>query len=315
MVLLQQKIVMTNNSESTIRAEDVDCDDDTVFELDCNDNDSTSTILEEDGDCDGVITAEDCDDSDETSTIVAEDADCDGILTAEDCDDENANRPNNDMDCDGILAHVDCDDNDPTSYNIQIDADCDGTLTPDDCDDSNSESTIIAEDGDCDGLVFELDCDDNDSTSTIVANDADCDSDPTITDCDDTDPILHTLDIDGDNWTSCEGDCGDLDWTVRPYGYERPNDGIDQDCFAGDLKVKASVGNYGGVCILDQRNLGYCWRPGYSSAVLISDQPLVDLQMQSYKTSRYIDQEGTFYHDGTAYPDMTDVIQINEYCA
>ena len=58
-------------------------------------------------------------------------------------------------------------------------------------------------------------------------------------------------------------------------GYERPNDGIDQDCFAGDLKVKASVREYGGVCILDQKNLGYCWRPGYSSFVLISDQHLL----------------------------------------
>ena len=74
--------------------------------------------------------------------------------------------------------------------------------------------------------------------------------------------------------------------------------------------MKASVGNYGGVCILD-RETGVL----ETRLLVLIDQPLVDLQMQSYKTSRYIDQEGTFYHDGTAYPDMTDVIQINEYCA
>ena len=70
---------------------------------DCDDFDPESTIVANDLDCDGLINTEDdnadgdnalniddCDDLDPESNIKATDFDCDGFLTDDDCDDSNA---------------------------------------------------------------------------------------------------------------------------------------------------------------------------------------------------------------------------------
>jgi len=158
-----------------------------------------------DEDQDGIPENEDCDDTDVDLGAIAEDGDCDGALTAEDCDDADAE-----------------------STVIAEDADCDGVLTPDDCDDEDSESTVMADDTDCDGVVAADDCDDEDSESTVVADDADCDGTLTAEDCDDQDTALNDQDVDGDAYSTCDGDCDDDNPNLHPGAV----DGLvsDRDC-------------------------------------------------------------------------------------
>jgi hypothetical protein len=69
-----------------------------------------------------------------------------------------------------------------------------------------------------------------------VSSVQDHDSDDDITSDDDTaadDDSLTMADLDGDGWTTEEGDCDDQDPLVHPGAMETPCDGVDNDCDPG----------------------------------------------------------------------------------
>jgi hypothetical protein len=72
-------------------------------------------------------------------------------------------------------------------------------------------------DDDCDGSLapFEVDADGDGGTACI--------------DCDDADPSAHMLDVDGDGWSPCAGDCDDSSVIRYPGAMERCNF-VDDDC-------------------------------------------------------------------------------------
>ncbi len=140
----------------------------------------------------------------------------------------------------------DCDDTDPairpggedTWYdgvdgdcagNSDYDADRDGYDSDDwggtDCDDTNPSAWPGAEetwydgvDGDCAG-DSDYDADHDGYDHDAYGGD----------DCDDTDPALTPADLDGDAWSTCDGDCDDADASRSPAVVE-VEDGIDNDC-------------------------------------------------------------------------------------
>ena len=135
------------------------------------------------------------------ATRKSEDADCDAILTSDDCDDNDATKPNLDADCDGTLTTDDCDDTDATFLAREKDLDCDGILNTDDSD------------ADGDGVLTEDDCDDYDSS----LNEDDVDGDGYSTcdgDGDDNDAAINLDDVDGDGVSTNDGDCDDNDNSV-----------------------------------------------------------------------------------------------------
>ncbi len=218
-------------------------------------------------DCRGAALPGDCDDADPDRS--PDDLDGDGASTcAGDCDDEDPTRgPDRQEACDGV--DTDC-NGEPASFELDGDGDgyfactgdCDDTdpaLTPEDddgdgfsrcegdCDDADATLTPQDADGDlwslCDGDCDDLDptrrpgafevCDgvDNDcSGSAAGEEDLDADGDPTCTDCDDGDPDLHSLDLDGDTWSACEGDCNDAASGIHPLALDAFGDGLDGNC-------------------------------------------------------------------------------------
>ncbi len=83
----------------------------------------------------------------------------------------------------------------------------------------------------CDGL--DTDCD-----GILSAPEADIDGDgylacedgPGGEDCDDEDATLNPGDLDGDGWSSCDGDCDDDDPSASPGRDEVCDGGVDNDC-------------------------------------------------------------------------------------
>jgi len=127
---------------------------------------------------------------------------------------------------------------------------CDGALD-DDCDGVVDEGCAVGADVDGDGYTEAAgDCDDYDagvfpgapepccpdfareSPEAQAACDRDCDS-TTITYCD-------PGDVDGDG-VAAPSDCDDSDPNVYPGAPEQCGDGIDQDCFGGDLACDGLV--------------------------------------------------------------------------
>ena len=226
------------------------------------DNDCDDAIDEGfDQDEDGLTTCQgDCDDGDAAIPIPAGtpdlcdgiDANCGGIgsetdededgwLVCEgDCDDANADVHPGLVDdvCDGV-------DWDCGNSFWETDPDEDGFLQcADDCDENNpnvypgAEEVCDGQDNDCNGEVDELEDADGDGVSVCG-------------DCDDTDPTVYPganeicdgkenncsgwgadVDIDGDGYGPCDGDCLELMWSsseINP-GATETCDGVDEDC-------------------------------------------------------------------------------------
>ena len=133
------------------------------------------------------------------------DSDGDGFTIDQDCDDLNAAvypgapeiEDGVDNNCDGLVDE---------GFNAWTDADSDGYpaqsgwAMPVDCDDSLASVHPGAVEV-CDGL------------------DNDCDG-----------YVDEGFDLDGDGYTSCDGDCDDGDPTIHPGSLDNTPDGIDNDC-------------------------------------------------------------------------------------
>jgi hypothetical protein len=154
------------------------------------------------------------------------DNDCDGTIDDHtDADGDGVNT----CGADGIpgTADDDCHDGNPDIFPGAIELTCDG------------------EDNDCDGELFEGEKDsDGDGAAPC---DGDCDDedlevfpqqlescDGVASNCQDLAP--DERDGDEDGWMPCDGDCDDGDPDVQPEAFDRPGDGVDQNCSGADAK-------------------------------------------------------------------------------
>ncbi len=214
-----------NDGDPSLVPEDIDGDGFTLCDdiPDCDDNDANATPNDNDGD--GVTGCQgDCNDGDADvfpgNGVQCDDefdTDCDGVGDPLETDDDSDGT----TECDG-----DYDDNNPLLNSV--DADIDGVTTcGGDCDDNDDDThpgaTPLCDDGvtdnDCNGIADDNEADvDNDGNDLCGA--------PEDIDCNDFDSTLNQNDVDGDNVTSCDGDCDDNDDTVSP-DIDADNDGWD----------------------------------------------------------------------------------------
>ena len=225
---------------------DDDGDGYTEVQGDCDD--ANSLLSPADGDADGFSLCEgDCDDAD--AGLTPSDLDLDGISGClGDCDDFNASvNPaapevcnllddncdgvqvdEADLDGDGSPGCDDCDDNDASVESLDLDGDT-FTTCQGDCDDTLPQINPFAPDAIGDGI--DQNCDgpdgidgDGDGAASVLSGGSDCD---------DTDPSLNLLDVDGDGFSSCAGDCDDASPSIFPGATDFCGDGLDQDCVGG----------------------------------------------------------------------------------
>ncbi|MBN2798728.1 MAG: VCBS repeat-containing protein [Deltaproteobacteria bacterium] len=233
-----------NDCDGALLLDELDLDGDGVAacEGDCDDEDWWLSTEDRDGDgysgCDG-----DCDDLDPLRSPVDGDGDgysaCDG-----DCDDADPLRGPVDRDGDGLSGcEGDCDDGDAQIFPGApercdgLDDDCDGALSEDELDPDGDGYGACA--GDCDAADPLVHPDaaercnglDDNCDGVLPAGEQDVDGDgaPACDDCNDFDPDADLLDRDGDGYSSCAGDCDDLD-PARFPSHSEDCDGVDNDC-------------------------------------------------------------------------------------
>ncbi|TNE91569.1 MAG: hypothetical protein EP330_05020 [Deltaproteobacteria bacterium] len=232
------------------RDTDRDRDGYTVSQGDCNDLNphihpgAVEQCNGLDDDCDGLV------------ALTEFDIDQDGLRACEgDCNDYDARvRPGIAEDCADEL-----DNNCDGLVNEDADADRDGfTTCMGDCRDDLPEINPAAPeeacnevDDNCDGVIDEgLDRDGDGWIACLVVLEDGCIPDQPLCDCDDTNayvaPYLPEIcgdgldnncdgavdndeDVDGDGWTTCEGDCRDNDPFFSPGAAELCDD-LDNDC-------------------------------------------------------------------------------------
>jgi len=151
---------------------------------------------------------------------------------------------------------VGCDDTTPDSKEAggdsaepvtEVDPDADGDGSPDseDCADDDptvhpgAEEICDGLDNNCDGQADEgltvewyLDADGDGEGSATAESACEAPSDAHVSnslDCDDSDAELNHADVDGDGWTTCDGDCADDDGELYPSAFEACNE-QDDDC-------------------------------------------------------------------------------------
>ncbi len=195
-----------------------------------------------------VANSTDCDDTDGAVFPGADEAcndtddDCDDTVD-EDATDASAWYADDDSDTFGDSADTVDACEQPDGY-VSDSTDCDDTL---DSVYPGADETCNDADDDCD-----TDIDEDAADADLWYADADADGygDPgagtlgcdqpedhvgNSEDCDDTDAALNQDDADGDEWSTCAGDCDDEDPEVSPEATEVAYDGVDNDCLDGDL--------------------------------------------------------------------------------
>ena len=125
-----------------------------------------------------------------------------------------------DFDQDGWDDENDCVPDDALVHPGQGEIVCDGV--DNDCDAQTPDNP----DGDGDGVGICDDCNDA-FDGNFPGNEESCDG--LDNDCDGA-PDASELDVDGDGYAACQGDCDDDDPLVNPDAIEICNDGIDANC-------------------------------------------------------------------------------------
>ena len=169
---------------------------------------------------DDIVGDDDDSDDDDDDTTPPPDSDGDGVPDTEDCDAEDPQvHPGADeVICDGV--DNDCDE----ATEDEPDGDGDGASICDDCDDDDAARYPGAEEL-CDGL--DNDCDD---ALPPTETDSDADGYMACEECNDDEASLNPDDLDGDGFSSCDGDCDDDDGAVHPAAAEVCDGHLDNDC-------------------------------------------------------------------------------------
>ncbi|MEQ1568862.1 MAG: putative metal-binding motif-containing protein, partial [Myxococcota bacterium] len=180
----------------------------------------------------------DCDDTRAAVNPGEPELTCNGL--DDDCSAASQDEP--DADLDGVSVCADCDDADPANFpgNSEL------------CDDADNDCDTFVDDG----LPFvdswaDADVDGwGDPADAVVST---CDGVPVgrvpnDLDCDDTSAALNQDDLDTDTFSTCDGDCDDLEETTFPGAVDLPDEAfVDSNCdgIDGDKATAAFVSTAG----------------------------------------------------------------------